>query len=205
MEIAEICLENQVIPVLCLPNRPKALLDKSVAQIYNTETKYVLRALKNNLNKFPPDFYFQLTKEEFEIIKKNPFFTTLKHSYKLPYAFTHLGSNMLANILRSDVAIRRSLQIVRTFTNIENGELQKQLKGIYDMVCILADEMHTNRDTIRKISERVLKLEKQFKSFANEKSNLTACFEEKKEAISKEQCAQLKDLVAKMSKSRKKL
>ena len=126
MEFLEICIQGKNIPVLCLPGRPRVLLDQTVAGLYGTTTNHVKKAVNRNRDKFPPDFCFQLTEQEFALIKDDNRFN-LKYSYQLPYAFTHLGANMLANILRSEIAVQRSLQIVRVFTALEKGELGRLL------------------------------------------------------------------------------
>ena len=62
--VKEIKIEQSNYPVLQLPNRPKALLDKHVAQIYQVLTKHVNQAVHRNSEKFPPDFCFELSLEE---------------------------------------------------------------------------------------------------------------------------------------------
>jgi len=66
METLTITIEHQSYPVLVLPGRPKALLDRTVAEIYGVETRRINEAVARNLEKFPEDFYFELTPEEFE-------------------------------------------------------------------------------------------------------------------------------------------
>ena len=153
MKLLEVSIEKENIPILCFHERPKAILDQTVAKLYSTNTKHVKRAVSRNKEKFPSDFCFQLTEEEFAIIKNNNCFN-LKYSYQLPYAFTHLGANMLANVLHSEVAIQRSLEIIRVFTSMEkndylhlgHSELRDHLSGIYHMIKILVDEIYTNRN-----------------------------------------------------------
>ena len=117
MQNITINIENQSYPVLTLKGRPKALLDRNVAEIYGVETKRINEAVKNNLDKFPPDFYFQLTRNELqEVVENFDHLDGLKYSPFLPYAFTHLGCNMLATILKSEQATRRAVEIIRTFT-----------------------------------------------------------------------------------------
>ena len=62
-----ITIENKSYPVLSLEGRPKALLDRTVAEIYGVETKHINQAIKRNLDKFPPDFYYQLTKNDLQV------------------------------------------------------------------------------------------------------------------------------------------
>ena len=127
MEAITITIAKQEVPVLCLPGRPKALLDTTVAAIYNSKTKRVNEAVKRNSKKFPPDFYFQLSKEEWNKVKRYPAFGNLKYSNKPSHCFSHLGCNMLATVLQTEVAVRRSVEIIRAFTALENGQLKKPL------------------------------------------------------------------------------
>lgn len=63
-------INKSIYPVLSLPKRPKALLDRTVAKIYNVETRIINQAVSNNPEKFPKDFCFRLSKDEFQMIKK---------------------------------------------------------------------------------------------------------------------------------------
>lgn len=217
MEFLEIKIEKHSIPVLCLPGRPKALLDQTVAQLYHINTKYVKRAVMRNKEKFPDDFCFQLTEEEFAMVRKDSRFD-LKYSYHLPYAFTHLGANMLANVLRSEVAIQRSLQIVRAFTAFEKGEFPQQinaelrahLKGIYQMIKVLVDEIYLNRDKQREMMQMISKLEARLekidsalgfsKTFLADQNLIFP--RQDQDVISPAQARQLKSKVAQKSRSK---
>ena len=78
----------------------KVMLDFNLAEMYETETKYLKRAVKNNIERFPRDFMFELTKEEWESLRCN--FSTLnnngrgRHLKYMPYAFTEQGVAMLS-------------------------------------------------------------------------------------------------------------
>ena len=102
----------------------KVLLDFHLAQLYEVETKALKRAVNRNQKRFPPDFMFELTKEEWENLRYH--FGTSSDSKDagwggvryLPYAFTEHGAFMLGNILRSERAIEVSLEIVRAFIKL---------------------------------------------------------------------------------------
>ena len=84
------------------------MLDFDLAEMYGTETKYLKRSVKNNLKRFPSDFMFELTKDEWDSLRCN--FSTLnggrgQHPKYMPYAFTELGVSMLSSVLNSDLAI----------------------------------------------------------------------------------------------------
>ena len=130
----------------------RVMLDKDLAALYETETKAVNLAVKRNLKRFPKDFMFQLTKEEYEAIRfqvetlektdrplrlQNE---TLKkgrgqHSKYLPYAFTEQGVAMLSGVLNSDKAINMNIAIMRAFVEVRKvllmqNDLRVQLKEI---------------------------------------------------------------------------
>lgn len=106
-------------PVLNLPGRPKALLDYTVAQIYQVKTKQINQAFSRNKKKFPEDFYFRLTKEELEVVTVCDQLHKVKHRSNLPVAYTLGGINMMSTVLRSEIAVRRSIEIIRAFTLLE--------------------------------------------------------------------------------------
>jgi len=113
----------------------RILLDRDLAALYEVETKNLNLAVKRNIKRFPADFMFQLTKEEFELLRPriaaleseaNPLRLqneTLKnkrgqHAKYLPYAFTEQGVAMLSGILNSDKAINMNIAIMRAFVAV---------------------------------------------------------------------------------------
>jgi len=110
------------------------MLDIDLASIYEVPTKALKQAVKRNIKRFPYDFMFELTQDEWNELVTNcdhiP--VSMKHSYILPFAFTELGSTMISSVLRSDVAIEASILVVRAFVAIrqfalEYAELNKKL------------------------------------------------------------------------------
>ena len=149
MQTFKITIDHRDFIVLCLPNRPKALLDRTVAEIYEVETMHINQAVRRNPEKFPEDFYFELTIDEVERIEesmncylkdevvpnwyhlnKSHKIGDLKYSPHLPKAFTHLGCNMLATILKSKRAVQRAIQIIRTFTALESGGYDRAIREL---------------------------------------------------------------------------
>ncbi len=95
------------------------MIDKDLAALYGVETKQLNRAVKRNIERFPEDFMFQLTKEEClrcQIGTLNP--GQGQHMKYLPYAFTEYGIAMLSGVLRSETAIAANIRIMRTFANM---------------------------------------------------------------------------------------
>ena len=106
--------------IITLPGRPLFMLDRDVAEIYETETKFINQAVKRNPDRFPEDFCFELSLIEMnELVTSCDRFKTLKHSSVPPKAFTREGCNMLSAVLSTPVAIARAIQIMRAFTAME--------------------------------------------------------------------------------------
>jgi len=102
------------------PDRPPAMLDKALSEIYETEVGNVNRAVKRNTERFPEDFYFQLTQNEAELLVCQSVISKQSIAKSLPYAFTREGANMLSAVLRTKVAAERSVQIMRAFSALED-------------------------------------------------------------------------------------
>jgi|SRR5690242_7264741 len=130
----------------------RVMLDRDLAELYETETKSLNLAVKRNLKRFPKDFMFQLTKAEFDALRfqietlenaenqlrlQNE---TLKqgrgqHSKYLPHAFTEQGVAMLSGILNSDKAINMNIAIMRAFVEVRKvilreNDLKEQVRQI---------------------------------------------------------------------------
>lgn len=98
----------------------KVILDFDLAEIYGLLTKRLNEAVKRNIRRFPPDFMFQLTKEEWNNLKSQTATSSWGGSRKLPYAFTELGVSMLSSILNTDTAIDINISIMRAFVAVRN-------------------------------------------------------------------------------------
>ena len=108
-------IENKILLIRC----KKVMLDVDLAQLFRVETRHLKRQVRRNIGRFPDDFMFRLNGEEKkELVPKWHRFDRLKHSTSLPYAFTEHGVLMLANILKSSVAIEMSILIVRVFVKL---------------------------------------------------------------------------------------
>lgn len=137
------------------------MLDFDLAFLYGTETKYLKRSVKNNIKRFPPDFMFELTKEEWDSLRcKN---STLnggrgQHPKYMPYAFTELGVSMLSSVLNSDLAIEININIMRAFVTVRQmvalppsntlAELRKDVSDLKIYIEeILSDQNDINEET----------------------------------------------------------
>lgn len=95
----------------------RVMLDFDLAEMYEVKTKVLKQAVKRNFNRFPPDFMFELTKQEWDELATfcDQFPENLKHSYINPTVFTEQGVAMLSSVLRSEKAIEINIQIIRAF------------------------------------------------------------------------------------------
>ena len=116
---------NQMIPVerieskILLIREQKVMLDRDLAELYEVTTGNLNKATKRNIERFPEDFMFQLSKEEYDSLRfQSGSLKRGKHSKYLPYAFTEQGVAMLSSVLNSKRAILVNIQIMRAFTRL---------------------------------------------------------------------------------------
>lgn len=108
-------IENRIFSV----RGQQVMIDRDLAEMYQVQTKVLNQAVKRNSQRFPEKFRFQLTEnEKDELVTNCDRFTNLKHSTALPYAFTEQGIAMLSAVLRSDIAIQVSIQIMDAFVEM---------------------------------------------------------------------------------------
>jgi phage regulator Rha-like protein len=114
----------------------RVLLDRDLAEMYGVETKQLKRAVRRNIDRFPDDFMFQLSNEEYRSLKRQ--FGTLKrgaHSKYPPMAFTEQGVAMLSSVLNSQRAVEVNIAIIRAFVHLRrmiltHSELARKLKKL---------------------------------------------------------------------------
>lgn len=108
-------IENRIV----LLRGCKVILDNDLADLYEVEVKQLKRQVRRNIDRFPVDFMFELSQQEYESLRRH--FGTLKrgeHSKYLPYAFTEQGVAMLSSVLRSKRAAQVNIEIMRTFVRL---------------------------------------------------------------------------------------
>lgn len=96
------------------------MLDEDLAELYEVETRRLNEQVKRNPDRFPEDFMFQLTKEEFENLKSQIATSSWGGRRKLPYAFTEHGVLMLSSVLNSERSIKVNIQIMRIYTKVRH-------------------------------------------------------------------------------------
>jgi len=117
---------NQLIPIEKIENKilhlrgKKVMIDEDLALLYGVPTKQLKRQVKRNIERFPEDFMFELTRQEYHNFLRCQIGTLKRgaHSKFLPFAFTEQGVAMLSSVLNSKKAILVNIQIMRAFTNL---------------------------------------------------------------------------------------
>lgn len=100
----------------------RVILDRDLAMLYQVSTKALNQAVKRNKRRFPPDFMFQLTRDEYNFLKSQIVTSERvpEKKRKLPWVFTRNGANMISAVLKSPIAVSRSVQIMRAFSALED-------------------------------------------------------------------------------------
>jgi hypothetical protein len=106
-----------------------------LAELYGVETKVLMQAVRRNIDRFPQDFLFQLTDQEFTNLRSQIVTSSWGGTRYLPYAFTEQGVAMLSSVLRSPRAIAVNIEIMRAFVRmraliVTNRELAKKLAAL---------------------------------------------------------------------------
>ena len=138
----------------------RVMLDFDLAELYQVETRVLNQAVKRNIDRFPEDFMFQVTAEEWVVISSQFVMTSRNKRPKsaLPLAFTEHGVVMLSSVLRSDIAVQTSVLITRAFVAmrqiianspvIMSAQLQKEMKELKEYIeDVFADPNDINEDT----------------------------------------------------------
>ena len=144
----------------------RVMLDRDLAELYQVTTGNLNKAVKRNIRRFPPDFMFQLTQDEFNKLRSDLIFQNGTSNWggtrKLPYAFTEQGLAMLSGVLTSDIAIDVNISIMRAFVairrmaaslpkpevNADVAQLRKDFEELkLDIEDILRDQNDINEST----------------------------------------------------------
>lgn len=128
----------------------KIMLDFDLAELYEVETKALKQAVRRNIERFPDDFMFELTREEYLSLRSQ--IVTLekgkgRHTKYLPFAFTEQGVAMLSSVLNSYKAIQVNITIMRAFVNIrqhyiDSKELRERIDKLEDEMQIKFNDIH---------------------------------------------------------------
>ncbi|MEX2121374.1 MAG: ORF6N domain-containing protein [Pirellulales bacterium] len=138
---------NQIERSIVVVRGQRVMLDADLARLYRVSTKALNQAVKRNLNRFPPDFAFRMTRPEFNNLKSQDVTSSWGGRRTLPWAFTEHGVAMLSSVLRSPMAARVNIEIMRAFIRLRRllatpGELAQQ-------IAILAQTVDLHDDQIK--------------------------------------------------------
>ena len=154
---------NNIEPLIKFIRGQQVMLDKDLAMLYGVEAKVLNQAVKRNVERFPNDFRFQLTKEEClrsQIVTLNE--KQGQHLKYMPYAFTEQGVAMLSSVLRSQTAIEVNIQIMRAFVSmrhfmVNNASVFSRLETMeYHQLEILQHQQETDKridEVFRRLDE----------------------------------------------------
>ena len=148
--------DEKVINKIYVIRGKKVMLDRDLAEMYGVETKMFNRQVKRNIERFPEDFMFQLTSEEFENLRYQFGTSSWGGSRYLPYAFTEQGVSMLSGVLNSAIAIQVHIQIIRVFTKMK--ELLLTHKDILLKLEKMEKDVKENKEDIAMIFKAVKQL-----------------------------------------------
>lgn len=139
----------------------KVMLDADLAMLYGVLTKNLNKAVNRNQERFPEDFAFQLTKEEWNFLRFQ--IGTSKNQggrRYLPYAFTEQGVAMLSSVLRSPQAVKVNIEIMRVFVKLRHilSEHKNLAKKIDELQSFILKHSHKNDQEFKKIWDVIKKL-----------------------------------------------
>ncbi len=154
--------DELIVNKIHLVRNHKVMFDWDLAQLYDVETKQLKRQVRRNIERFPEDFMFELTSEEFEFLRSQNGTSSSNWggTRYVPMAFTEQGVAMLSSVLGSSTAIQVNIQIIRTFTKM--------------------------RELLLTSAELMLKMEKMEKRIDSTDQNIAIVFNYLKELIQQE-------------------
>jgi len=160
MDESKLLIPDELIETkIFLIRGQKVMLDKDLAALYGVSTSMLNKAVSRNIDRFPPDFMFQLAPEEFSSLKFHFGTSSWGGTRKLPRAFTEQGVAMLSSVLRSKRAIQVNVQIMRAFVKLREmisshadlasklealeKKYDSQFKVVFDAIRALMEEKET--------------------------------------------------------------
>ena len=149
--MADIVKQDIIEKKIFLIRDMNVMLDSDLAELYGVRTRVFVQAVKRNIDRFPSDFMFQLTKEEFENLRSQIVTSSWGGRRYLPYAFTEQGVAMLSSVLNSKRSIQVNIGIMRVFVNIR--KLVSANKGILNRLNQLEYRVQSHDKKIRTIFE----------------------------------------------------
>jgi len=146
----------------------EVMLDSDLAELYGVETRQINQAVSRNSDRFPDDFFFQLSEEEFAILRSQN--VTLnatgrgQHRKYLPKAFSEQGVYMLATVLKSQRAAEVTISIMRTFARLRRYALEHTdlAKEIHALRQDLQDHKQWSKERLSAVADAIIMIEESF-------------------------------------------
>ena len=165
-ETLSILPEEVVLNKIYVFRGHKVMLDSDLAELYGIETKVLKQAVRRNISRFPDDFMFELLENEFEFLRSQ--IVTSKADKRggsryLPMMFTEQGVAMLSSVLKSDIAIKINIQIMRVFTRMrqlltDNTDLRleiAEIKNAVEKISRKQDDQDKNMELVFEYIDRL--------------------------------------------------
>ena len=129
--MTEIALSKAIESKIYLIRGQRVMLDQDLAKLYGVETRVLNQAVRRNIDRFPEDFLFSLTRDEILNLSQTVISSKIKHSPNV-FAFTEQGVAMLSSVLKSKQAVQVNIEVMRAFVKLrrmllENAELQRKV------------------------------------------------------------------------------
>ncbi|MFC5682103.1 ORF6N domain-containing protein [Flavobacterium sp. MAHUQ-51] len=118
MDSKHILSEETIANTIYYIRNQKVMLDRDLATLYGIETRVLKQAVRRNISRFPEDFMFELSKDEFQNLTSQIVTSSWGGNRKPPFVFTEHGILMLSSVLNSEKAIQTNIQIMRIFTKV---------------------------------------------------------------------------------------
>ena len=152
-----IALERIEEKIFLIRNQ-KVMLDFHLAELYGISTKVLIQAIKRNANRFPFDFLFQLTQEEYDNLRSQFVTSSWGGRRYLPYAFTEQGVAMLSSVLHSERAVLMNVAIMRTFVKLR--EILSTHKELAQRLAELEEKISQHNSEIQNLFQAIRQLMK---------------------------------------------
>ena len=142
----------------------RVMLDSDLAELYQVETKALKQAVRRNIDRFPEDFMFEISNEEFNSLKdslRSQFVTSNRGGIRyMPFAFTEMGVAMLSSVLRSETAIQANIAIMRAFVAMRNyfaqtAVVSAELAEMRSRLLLVERDCRENLEAMNDLSEDV--------------------------------------------------
>lgn len=135
----ELLIQERITKAIYVIREQKVMIDSELAEMYGVETKVLNQSVKRNIDRFPEDFMFQLSTEEWEILKSQFVTSSWGGRRTPPFMFTEQGVAMLSSVLNSTTAIQVNISIMRVFVKM------RQWSSNYDDLLKKINELNENQ------------------------------------------------------------